>query len=315
MTVSRVIRPTLCALAMLSAFAVSTMAQSPEQGDGLPVGESFVYGTSGGKPRKLEIHFPPGHDRAKASVPGLILFHGGGWSGGTPAQFRAACAYFASRGMVAATAEYRMLTKDEAAKLPPGESRKRVCVDDARAAIRWMKSNARLLGIDPARIVAGGGSAGGHVSVLATTNPGKPGAAEAKVPDTSVVAYLLFNPAFTADDSADSEIDALRHARAGFPPAIVFFGTNDQWKTGWDQLRDKLQGLGASKIRVMLAKGQPHGFFNKEPWRASTLIEADRFLGEIGLIAGSPALTPMDENAKLVPELPAKPGDAKAKQP
>ena len=88
-----------------------------------------------GKDRKLELFFPPGHDPAKAKVPGMILFHGGGWSGGTLAQFRAACAYFASRGLVCATAEYRMLGKSDA-KLPAGESKKRVCVTDARSAIQ-----------------------------------------------------------------------------------------------------------------------------------------------------------------------------------
>ncbi len=299
-------------IALLAFAAGTSLAQSKNESAEPPPGESFVYGTSGGKPRHLEIHFPPGHDRTKARAPGLILFHGGGWSGGTPTQFRAACAYFASRGMVAATAEYRMLSKDEAAKLPAGESRKRVCVDDARTAIRWMKANAERLGIDPAKIVAGGGSAGGHVSVLATTNPGKTATADAKGPDTSVVAYVLFNPAFSPDDSIDPEIDALRYARPGFPPAIVFYGTNDKWKSGWDALRDKLKDQGNESVRVMLAEGQPHGFFNREPWRTITLIESDRFLEELGLIAGPPARTAPTGAEKLVPERAGKPEESKA---
>eukprot|EP01031_Cornospumella_fuschlensis_P018686 gene18686-22884_t len=144
----------------------------------------------------MEIYFPPNHDAAKAKVPGMILFHGGGWGGGTLAQFRVACAYFASRGLVCATAEYRMLSKAEAAKLPAGETRKRACVTDAKSAIRWFKTKAPELGIDPQRIITGGGSAGGHIAVLATTNPGLNDAADPTEIDTSVVAYVLFNPAF-----------------------------------------------------------------------------------------------------------------------
>jgi len=305
-------RQLVSSIALLAFAAGTTLAQTKKETAEPPAGESFVYGTSGGKPRHLEIHFPPGHDRTRARAPGLILFHGGGWSSGTPTQFRAACAYFASRGMVAATAGYRMLSKDEVAKLPAGESRKRVCVEDARTAIRWMKTNAERLGIDPARIVTGGGSAGGHVSVLATTNPGKLELANPKGPDTSVVAYLLFNPAFAPDDSADPEIDALRYARPGFPPAIVFYGTNDKWKTGWDALRDKLKDQGHETVRVLLAEGQPHGFFNRDPWRTITLIESDRFLEKLGLIVGPPTLTEPGNAEKLMPERVVKSAGSKA---
>ena len=49
---------------------------------------------------------------------------------------------------------------------------KRYCISDAKSAIRWFKQHANELGIDPKRIIAGGGSSGGHVCLLATTNPG-----------------------------------------------------------------------------------------------------------------------------------------------
>lgn len=68
------------------------------------------------------------------------------WTGGSLGQFRIACAYFASRGLVSATAEYQMLSKPDAAKLPAGETRKRVCVTDAKSAIRWFKQHAGELG-------------------------------------------------------------------------------------------------------------------------------------------------------------------------
>ena len=53
------------------------------------------------------------------------------------------------------------------------QSTKRVCIPDVKIAIRWFKQHAIELGLDPDRIVAGGGSAaGGHISLLGTTNPG-----------------------------------------------------------------------------------------------------------------------------------------------
>jgi hypothetical protein len=155
------------------------------------------YKQSAGLPRQMEIYFPPNHDPATAKVPGVILFHGGGWSGGNLESVPHRLHYLASRGLVAATANYRMLSKAEANQLPAGETRKRVCITDAKSAIRWFKQHAAELGIDPQRIVTGGGSAGGHIAVLATTNPGLDDPADPQDIDTSVVAYLLFNPAFS----------------------------------------------------------------------------------------------------------------------
>jgi acetyl esterase len=291
-----------CLLSLVALCGVCFADQSASSGgfDG-PAGKLHVYKTSAGRERRMEIFFPPGHDAAKSKVPGLILFHGGGWKGGTLAQFRVACAYFASRGLVCATSEYRMLGKSDA-KLPAGESFKRVCVTDAKSAIRWFKRNADKLGIDPTRIITGGGSAGGHISALATMNPGLNDPADPKDIDTSVVAYLWFNPAFDPKDKQDSEIDILHHMKADLPPAIVFFGDKDIWKKGWDAAHAKWKQLGAKGIGLHIAKGQQHSFFNKDPWRAVTLIEADRFLVKHGFLTGEPTLEMPPGGEKLAPD-------------
>src|SRR5437763_853464 len=78
--------------------------------------------------RRWRFIFPAIGSLQRTRRRGVILFHGGGWSGGNLEQFRHACKYLASRGLVAATANYRMLRKDEPGKLPPGESKKRVCI-------------------------------------------------------------------------------------------------------------------------------------------------------------------------------------------
>ena len=108
--------------AMLLAGPVFAWSAGKKGADA-PPGKPYVYKQSGGAPREMEIYFPPNHDPAKAHVPGVILFHGGAWTGGTLSQFRNACGYFASRGLVAATVNYRMLSKPDAARLDEAAER------------------------------------------------------------------------------------------------------------------------------------------------------------------------------------------------
>lgn len=288
--------PTL--LLSLAFFVAPVVAAIPA--DDTPPGEVRIYKNSGGKPRELEIYFPANHDPARRRVPGVILFHGGGWGGGDLSQFRAACAHFAKRGLVAATANYRMLTKTEAAALPERTQRKRVCITDAKSAIRWMKKHAAELGIDPARIITGGGSAGGHVSVLATLNPGLNDPADPDGIDTAVVAYLLFNPAFTAADAVDPEVDVLRHADQHFAPALAMFGTKDSWKRGWDDFQRAIEARGNTTTKLLLAEGQAHAFFNRGVWKDICIAAADRFLVRQGLLRGDSGIAAPASGEKLI---------------
>ncbi len=262
-------------------------------------GKKFVYKQSGGAPRELEVYFPKDWKAGGAKVPGVLFFHGGGWTGGNRDQFAHACQYFASRGLVAATASYRMLKKSE---LPPaeGESFKRPCAIDANSAIRWMKQHADELGIDSSRLIVGGGSAGGHLAVLATVNPGLNDPADPKGIDTSVAAYLLFNPAFTVTEKEkDHEVDVFSFVKGKVAPAILFFGSTDSWKPAADGWVAKVKQQGAAP-QVFVANQQTHGFFNRQPWADVTLAEADRFLVRLGLLSGQGTLAPPATGERLV---------------
>ena len=265
--------------------------------DDIPEGKIYTYKEEDGVTREMEIHFPKGHDAATELVPGIIMFHGGGWGGGKRDQFRYLCHYFADRGLVAATVSYRLATKADNGK----GSRKRVCITDAKSAIRWYKNNAETLGVDPQRIIAGGGSAGGHVSLLATTNPELNDPQDNRKHDTSVVAYLLFNPALGMADTKDSEVDFLQHIRPDFSPAIVFFGSEDEkWLKGWNAAYEKMQLLNIHSVEVWIAEDQEHSFFNKQPWQDMTIRASDEFLKDLGLIKGEPTLVPPKTQGKLV---------------
>src|SRR4029079_14661005 len=72
--------------------------------------------------------------------------------------------YFASRGLVAACADYRIESQH---KTTPDK-----CIEDAKTAIRWLRAKAGDFGVAPDRIVASGGSAGGHLAAATALLPG-----------------------------------------------------------------------------------------------------------------------------------------------
>ena len=86
----------------------------------------------------------------------ILFFHGGGWNNGNPDLFKRQAMYFASRGMIAISAEYRIKSKH---CTTPFEA-----VEDAKSAIRFVIKNAKEMNINPYMIAAGGGSAGGHLA-------------------------------------------------------------------------------------------------------------------------------------------------------
>ena len=109
---------------VLVGMAFSCLSAKGDLSEGAPEGEIFSYKKEGGVAHEIEIHFPKDQDLTNP-VPGIMMFHGGGWSKGDRISFRYLCHYFASRGLVAATANYRL-----------GKG-KRLCITDAKSAIRW----------------------------------------------------------------------------------------------------------------------------------------------------------------------------------
>ena len=96
---------------------------------------------------KLYIHiFEPKNQNGIELLPAIIFFHGGGWFGGNPMQFFPHCEYFAERGIIAFSAEYRVKSKHGTS---PIES-----VIDGKSAICWIRKQALNLGIDTNKIVA-----------------------------------------------------------------------------------------------------------------------------------------------------------------
>ena len=277
--------------AILATAALLLPAAALRAAPQVQPGKEFTYKTSHGQPQRLEVYFPAKHDPRAAKVPGVLLFHGGGWAGGDRTQFRYVCGYFAKRGLVAATADYYMHPKEELKVLGPGGARKRVCVTDAASALRWFEQHADELGVDPQRIVVGGGSAGGHLAMLATLNRSLDDPLDPKGVDTAVVGYLLFNPAFTSKGrDRDEDVDVFAHLKPGIAPSLFLFGEKDGWKAASDELLSALRKLGA-KASMLVADDEGHSFWRKPEWSDMCLVECDRFLVSLGVLKGEPLVS------------------------
>ena len=261
---------------------------------------------------KIEIFFPPDW-KASDQRPAIVFFFGGGWTNGDRQQFAPQCEYLASRGMVAATADYRIKSRHGTT---PDK-----CVEDAKSAVRWLRQHSAELGIDPARLAAGGGSAGGHLAAATALVPGSnpPGedAAVSSVPN----ALVLFNPVMdlrgialhympgTGDEQAKlaRDLSPNEFLAKQTPPMILFFGSKDQLGAGGQDTIDKSAATG-NRAELYLAEGMGHGFFNNPPWRESTLRQADEFLTSLGYLNGKPTIE-ADPKAELKRAEPRKHGE------
>ncbi|MFT6180979.1 MAG: hypothetical protein ACJAQT_003588 [Akkermansiaceae bacterium] len=123
------------------------------------------------------------------------------------------------------------------------ENHKRLCIPDAKSAIRWVKQHADGLGVDPYRFIVSGGSAGGHIGLIATSSPGLNHPDDPEGFDTSVAAIVLFNLALSAAEANDSEVDFIQHLKPGAPPAIAFCGSKDASLKGWNPTYAKWKSL------------------------------------------------------------------------
>ena len=276
---------------VMLAMIVVLLSSVAFAGSGASDAKTVTYKEIGDRELKLHINYPPGW-RPSDTRPAIVFFFGGGWTGGRVEQFQVQAEYLAGRGLVAARADYRVKSRD---KVTPDK-----CVEDARSAVRWMRKNAKLLGIDPKKLIVSGGSAGGHLAACMMIEK----SVEAKGDDLSIStipqAMVLFNPVLNlgheamigrlnGDKKLAGKISPTQHLNKKAPPALILFGTTDRLKVHGDEYWKKAEELGV-RAEKYLAEGQGHGFFNRSPWRERTLIAADKFLASLGYLKGEPTV-------------------------
>ncbi|WP_309709137.1 alpha/beta hydrolase fold domain-containing protein [Armatimonas sp.] len=265
--------------------------------------EAIPYKEADGKQLVLQVFKPEGW-KASDKRPGFVFFHGGGWTGGTPTALYPQAKALAARGMVAISAQYRLAEKGKA----PESS-----VNDARSAMRWVRSHAAELGINPTRLGAGGGSAGGHLAAHCGMINGLDDPKDDKAISCRPDALVLLNPVYDNGPGGYGnerigerfkEFSPFHNIGKDSPPTLVFFGDMDKLvpvKTA-EAFRDAQRAAGV-KSELIVSLGQAHGFFNKEPYLSKTIAEMEGFLERLGWLKKqskpAPALRPITETPGL----------------
>ena len=230
--------------------------------------------------------------------PVCVFFSCGGWRGWNPPKFYPQCEYLASRGMVGISAEVRVASRHGTSPME--------CVVDGFSAMRWVRRHADRLGIDPDRMVAGGGSAAGHVAACMAIIDDADWADEDRSISPQPNAIVLFNP--TVDTvSVQRRVERFggmaqaralspaHHIRPGLSPAMVVHGRDDQ-VVEVEQVIEFEAAMKAAGNRCDLRvyDGEGHGFFNyfdgANPMFTETMRETDRFLASLGYVAGEPTI-------------------------
>jgi acetyl esterase/lipase len=285
------------ALLILVALAINVAFRAGAQDSLSVLGPTeHVYATHGGVDLKAYV-FSPVTDESDPQRSAIVIFHGGGWHIGSPEWSFSRAKHFAGRGMVAVAAQYRL---SDQKSITPLEA-----MADARAVLRWMRSNADNLGISTDRIAAYGWSAGAHLAACAAIFDDSP-------PDVTVScapnALILFSPAVSlAGDNwarrllgsraSIGEISPDEHVRKGLPPTIILQGRTDTVTplAGVQRFSDRMQEAG-NRCDLHVYDGVGHLFTpESEPdngmpnpdleVQAAAYDQADQFLESIGFIA------------------------------
>ncbi len=305
---------------LLAACLNAAESSAPDQS------KAFIYKKTPQIDLKLLVDYPPGW-KASDKRPAIVFFFGGGWTHGSPGQFKMQAAYMANRGLVAVRADYRIGDRDKTTPLE--------CIEDARSAVRWLRQHAAEQGIDPDRIIAAGESAGGHLAACTAFLPGPDSASDDLSVSCKPCALVLFDPpvdfsgipivATNAEDiamgrkmglftvpgtaaqtNAELTAMAMKMSPAAFltasaPPAILFFGTADRSLEQGRRFTEKSRKLG-NRVEFYTALGVKHGFLIQPPWREITLKQADEFLASLGLLQGLPTVQIPDATKTLQAE-------------
>ena len=252
-------KPAKSFIFVLSCFVLSPFATS-QTWAAEPVEDSLIYKSVDGKELKIDWTRPADW-KATDSRAAVAFMHGGGWVGGAPGQFAPHSVELANRGVVCFRIQYRLL------KGIPGPPVS--CTEDVSDAFRYIRVNAAKFGIDPNRIAAGGGSAGGHLASFLGMMDDEAIDGVSRKPN----ALCLFNPVYNngpgnwGSKRVQDEFKKYSPAHnitKDDPPTLVLFGTKDKLVPVAiaEKFHGDLENVGV-RSELYLYQDQPHGFFNQ----------------------------------------------------
>lgn len=265
--------------------------------EGVALKTNVVFGQAGDRKLLMDVAMPTG--KSTAARPCVLVVHGGGWLNGDKAKFRALTLALAERGYVAASVGYRLGYE---AKFPAG-------IQDCNAAVRFLRANAGKYGIDPKRVGAVGGSAGGHLVGLMATGwknaklQGDSGYADrssklqaaivmagpmqmltgsvaerSRKPDSGSNSNVWLGA--TIDEAPELYALADAHAQidADSSPILFMCGEHDNPQRN-ELSRTKLKDAGVRTGLKVYQDGK-HGCWNQLPWFDQMVADMDEFFNE-----------------------------------
>lgn len=265
----------------LDAHGGDTQASSPEL-----ITYKTVQTKKGDFELKLHV-FDPG-ESGDATRPCIVLFHSGGWNSGDPVRYYSSARRWASLGLVAIAVEYRVRDVHGGNALDS--------VRDAKSSMRWIRSHADKLKVDPDRIAAQGSSAGGHLAAACATLTSFDEEGEDITISCVPNALLLKSPVLDNGPhgygqykkevrKAWKAFSPFHNIRKGVPPAIVSVGTNEAKylpvKVAKD-LKRKMENVG-SRCELLVLEGATH---RKRTAEQNRMVDREqvKFLRSLGYI-------------------------------
>ena len=249
----------------------------------------LTYANYGDRSLAMDIYRPKG---VWGELPAIVCIHGGGWAKGNRTSHAKIAQALAARGYVAATISYRL----------SGEAPFPAAIQDCKAAVRFLRANAKELGIDPNKIGAIGLSAGGHLTALLASshgvdelegkggNPACGSRIQAAVPMGAQTDFLSER---TREVSKERQIwkqfmggsqderpkayrlaSPLEHLDEDDPPCLFITGETDDESTRATKFRKRMSDLGISS-GIEVIEGAPHGFLTKQVWFDQMIDAAD----------------------------------------
>jgi acetyl esterase/lipase len=231
--------------------------------------------------------YPPDKSKFPDARPAIVFFFGGGWRQGSMVQFEPFAKHFASLGMVGITVDYRVASRHGVTPIE--------CISDARSAIRWVRAHAKMLDIDPDRIVSSGGSAGGHLAACTALVSEFDDSSEDLVVSATPNALILFNPRMNMEgvrhriDLGENQLLASPYHQLDetLPPTLILHGTADKTVPLSDpeEFTQKAVSRGLP-CELAAFEGKGHGFFNaRNPEDYEQVLRrVEAFLGSLGWI-------------------------------
>lgn len=284
---------TIMTFLMLLSIMLTAVAQN------ITPDKKILYKVINGDSLRLHVFEPKSCKKPTAVI---VFFFGGGWVSGNPKLFYQQSQYFASRGILAIAAEYRIKNIHGTS---PFE-----CVEDGKSAIRWVREHASELNIDANKIVASGGSAGGHVALCTALIKGLDNPLENLTISSVPNVVVGYNPVLDTTIKGyghekvagrETELSPCHQVKKDLPPMLLFHGKKDSTVPFENATRfTKLMEEAGNECELVAVENVGHGFFNGDfakPGNGNkfynlTTYKTDVFLEKLGYLKNKPTLIP-----------------------